>query len=549
MRTRFDPRSLTVILLFGSAGCFHGADVSKIRCNDSKYCPKDYVCIVPANSQEGRCVPSGSSDAGGGKIDGAIALDGPSSKGGATDVASSGGTGGIDSGNAGGMGGTGDIDASAAGGAGADGEDAPMATGGTSTGGAAGSDAGPNDLPPDVFTPDAPGTCSTDKDCPAQQPLCLGNRCAKCGSDNDCVGRSGPACASGGLCVACTANSYCKGTAATCDTTTNQCVGCTKRGDCSGACQTCSAGVCVAVKNQDDPTVCAGTCDATGACKSKQGQTCKASSDCVNNLPCADGYCCDKACKGTCEACDVGTSAGTCTTLAANATPHTGHPACVSTDATCVGRCDGTSAACAYPSSTSVCAAAVCSGDSSVKPASVCNGAGACTNPAVTPCGAGKYCSGSSCVSQNANGGSCQSSNQCTSGNCSNGLCCSSSQTGCGSSCVFLSSSNANCGSCGRSCAAGSSCSGGSCYLIDGQSCNAGNQCLSGVCSTFYLDADGDGYGISTSIARCGTTPPSGYAVNPGDCCDSDANAHPGQASFFTVANKCGSYDYNCDGS
>src|SRR5664279_5435294 len=107
MRSQFDLRSLAVILvLAGGVGCFHGADVSKIRCKDSKYCPKDYVCVVPANSQEGRCSPSGSGGAGGGRIDGAVVLDGPASKGGAGGI-------GMDSGNggAGGMGGGGDIDA------------------------------------------------------------------------------------------------------------------------------------------------------------------------------------------------------------------------------------------------------------------------------------------------------------------------------------------------------------------------------------------------------------------------------------------------------
>jgi hypothetical protein len=127
------------------------------------------------------CGPSGSGGAGGGAIDGpgpaidgTIALDGPSSKGGAIDLASGGGAGGfgIDSGNAGagGISGTGGIaaggaasvDAIATGGA-----DAPMATGGTSAGGATGFDARVLDGPADVPTVDAPGTCSTDKDCPA----------------------------------------------------------------------------------------------------------------------------------------------------------------------------------------------------------------------------------------------------------------------------------------------------------------------------------------------------------------------------------------------
>jgi hypothetical protein len=61
------------------------------------------------------------------------------------------------------------------------------------------------------------------------------------------------------------------------------------------------------------------------------------------------------------------------------------------------------------------------------------------------------------------------------------------------------------------------------------------------------VDYDGDHYGTSASIQRCGTTVPSGYADKSGDCCDSDTNAHPGQTSYFTTADACGSFDYNCD--
>ena len=71
-------------------------------------------------------------------------------------------------------------------------------------GGSAGSGgSGGPDAAPDVRPVDAPGTCSADKECPSQTPLCLGNRCAKCATDADCVGRSGPACAGSGLCVGC----------------------------------------------------------------------------------------------------------------------------------------------------------------------------------------------------------------------------------------------------------------------------------------------------------------------------------------------------------
>jgi hypothetical protein len=32
------------------------------------------------------------------------------------------------------------------------------------------------------------------------------------------------------------------------------------------------------------------------------------------------------------------------------------------------------------------------------------------------------------------------------------------------------------------------------------------------------------------------------------DCCDTDANVHPGQTAYFTSASACGSFDYDCDG-
>jgi hypothetical protein len=49
-------------------------------------------------------------------------------------------------------------------------------------------------------------------------------------------------------------------------------------------------------------------------------------------------------------------------------------------------------------------------------------------------------------------------------------------------------------------------------------------------------DQDGDGY--LAMGAACGGT----------DCCDTDANVHPGQTAFFTKAGACGSFDYDCTG-
>ena len=501
----------------------------------------------------------GHSDGPGPVADSKVAMDGSASNGGAGGNSgigdSSGGdtgtsaTAGADSGSAtggttaaeSGTGGSGGSTGGAiTGDAGANGGSSAGGSSGGGSGGTGGGIAGSSgirpdaapDIPPDVPAIDAPGTCSADKDCTSQAPFCLGNLCAKCAGDSDCAGRAGPACTASGLCVACTANKHCTGTAAACDTTTNQCVGCVTRSDCA------------AVKGKDDPGFCDGTCDSAGACKKKQGQTCQKVADCADGIPCADGYCCDKACGGSCQACNVATSLGTCTTLAANEQPHEGHPACTATDPGCAGSCQG-SAACSYPAS--ACGTAACTANGSYQGAGTCNN-GACAMPTPQACASGKYCTGGACVPLVANGGTCQSSGQCVSGNCSSSTCCAAGLTGCGGACVSLSTSNTNCGSCGRSCATGSTCAGGSCYLNDGQSCTTGSQCLTGTCSTFYVDGDHDTYGTNAFIQQCGTTIPTGYANRSGDCCDSDPNAKPGQSNTYSTPDACGSYDYNCDG-
>jgi hypothetical protein len=46
----------------------------------------------------------------------------------------------------------------------------------------------------------------------------------------------------------------------------------------------------------------------------------------------------------------------------------------------------------------------------------------------------------------------------------------------------------------------------------------------------------------------CGETlAPEGYVSFKRDCCDSDAQAKPGQTVYFPTANTCGSFDYDCD--
>ncbi|MCB9758593.1 MAG: hypothetical protein H6739_02010 [Alphaproteobacteria bacterium] len=62
-----------------------------------------------------------------------------------------------------------------------------------------------------------------------------------------------------------------------------------------------------------------------------------------------------------------------------------------------------------------------------------------------------------------------------------------------------------------------------------------------GVTGTYYLDDDGDGYGVSsTTTAACSL--PSGYAATDGDCDDTDSAYNPGATPG------CDGEDYDCDG-
>ena len=108
-------------------------------------------------------------------------------------------------------------------------------------------------------------------------------------------------------------------------------------------------------------------------------------------------------------------------------------------------------------------------------------------------------------------------------------------------------------------CPAGQVLVNGRCVRKDGQSCTRNADCQSRVCSSWFVDADGDGFGASSvpPVKTCGTTPPSGakFATKGGDCCDSSADAFPGQTQQFgdvlppeCVLNASADHDYNCNG-
>ena len=169
-------------------------------------------------------------------------------------------------------------------------------------------------------------------------------------------------------------------------------------------------------------------------------------------------------------------------------------------------------------------------------------------------------------VPRNPLGTACSSNTDCTSGFCTDGVCCDSA---CGQTC-YSCALQAALGHCAAlttgqdpnattTCTAPSACflpassSVPACKFVDGTACQSPGDCVSGHCLTYYVDADGDGFGSNEAASFCeelNSPPPAGYAAYTGDCCDLDAGANPGfdSTQFLTMPDACGSFDWNCNG-
>nr|MDQ3033265.1 hypothetical protein [Myxococcota bacterium] len=119
------------------------------------------------------------------------------------------------------------------------------------------------------------------------------------------------------------------------------------------------------------------------------GTPCATGSECLSGL-CADGVCCDRACEGQCEACDLPSSAGTCAIV--TGAPRGARPACAGT-APCAGACDGAMrTACAFPGASVACEDGVfCSVDDA------CDGTGGCAAGTARPCTDADACTMDTC--------------------------------------------------------------------------------------------------------------------------------------------------------
>ena len=69
----------------------------------------------------------------------------------------------------------------------------------------------------------------------------------------------------------------------------------------------------------------------------------------------------------------------------------------------------------------------------------------------------------------------------------------------------------------------------GATEICDGLDNNCNGSVDENLYGTYYLDADGDGYGnAATSVSACAK--PNGYVTNNADCNDASATIHPGAA-------------------
>ncbi|MFN8662884.1 MAG: hypothetical protein U0075_13395 [Thermomicrobiales bacterium] len=294
-----------------------------------------------------------------------------------------------------------------------------------------------------------------------------------------------------GSCVPQQAGTPC-GDPATCENGTLQ-----PRGSCggSGACEPaapvscapytgCAGDVCASSCTSDNDCVAGSFCNASQCVGDRaNGESCGNGGQCASGF-CVNDVCCDTTCDGACEACDLGGSAGTCTTVA-NGT------ACGGDNICCAGSCQEccTNAQCDNP------AAPVCDGGTCT----------ACT--ASSQCASSEVCCGGSCV----DGICCANSDcddpgapDCVGHACvcpSNGeIPCVGGEICCDAGSFDLETDDAHCGACDVACDAGLTCCGGDCVDRQtdplhcgacGNDCGANAICVDGVCQACDVTCTG----------------------------------------------------------
>jgi hypothetical protein len=353
----------------------------------------------------------------------------------------------------------------------------------------------------------------------------------------------------------------------------------------------CSGGACTnpCVSDAGCVQVPPHYCDA-GTCKPKlaNGQTCSAANQC-QSAQCVDGFCCNAACGGLCQACSAAKKGsgqnGECGSIAGGLDPD--NECSVIGECGQDGTCDG-GGSCKLRASGSPCGSPVCVGNNLTPQA--CNGSGTCvtgtggtscapyvcqSTACATPCASdahcvsGNFCDAGACVGKLANGTPCTAPNQCSSNACVDGVCCNSACTSLCQACSAAKKGGGSDGDCGpvlsgldpdNECAVGATecgqdgtCDGqGTCKLtvsgtpcgslqcvqnkVTPQSCNGTGSCVNeavGTDCTPHLCVAGACANPCTSDSQCVNNT---YYCSAGACV-----AKKAKGSACTAASECAS--------
>ncbi len=334
-----------------------------------------------------------------------------------------------------------------------------------------------------------------------------------CDGSGSCKLTAAQACAANGECL----SGFCAG-GLCCDAA------------CAGPCESCSLagnlGKCLPVPAGLSAPACAAprACDGAGVCKLVAAQACASPADCLSGF-CVDGQCCDSACTGICQACNVPNKLGSCTPVPRGAADLDtclapavcdGAGACLKVAGqSCAGPseclsgscvdgkcCEGACASLGQPCSdkskcaSGQCVDGVCCEGACTGTCQACNVPGSIGRCSPVPkgqldpdtCAAPNACDGSGGCAMKPSGQICQSAAECLSGHCIDGFCCDSACAGACQACNVperqgICSSVPRGQGDGKACVGAQACDGaGACLWRQGQPCGDGSQCVTGQC-------------------------------------------------------------------